>query len=122
MITLSTPEFIRLRRRDLPKHPMSRTPLLRIDECARAAADAANVSIEDIFSPSRKSEFTWPRFMAYWLARVVTKHGAVTIGRRFGDRDHSTILGGIRRHEARMRYDDDWAALAKKLLSELEAA
>ena len=40
-----------------------------------------------------------------WLARALTRHGATTIGRAFGGRDHSTVAAARRGLERRMAAD-----------------
>lgn len=46
----------------------------------------------DIVSERRSKHIVMPRQIAMWLACVLTPFGTVRIGRRFGDRDHSTVM------------------------------
>ena len=53
------------------------------------------VSVKDMQSRSRKSQFTVPRQIAMYLSRKYTKESLAEIGRVF-QRDHSTVLHAIR--------------------------
>ncbi len=48
----------------------------------------------------RKNRFVKARYTAFWLCRNVLGMGVVDIGRKF-DRDHATIMHGIKRYEDR---------------------
>jgi chromosomal replication initiator protein len=46
-----------------------------------------------------------PRQCAFYLARYHTSFSFPQIGRRFGDRDHTTVLHGVRQIEKKMLAD-----------------
>lgn len=60
----------------------------------------------EIESSRRQSALVYPRQIAFFLARHHTHYSYPQIARRFGDRDHTTIMHGCRRIESRMK--DDW--------------
>ncbi|MCA6238081.1 MAG: chromosomal replication initiator protein DnaA, partial [Phenylobacterium sp.] len=53
-----------------------------------------------------------PRQAAMWIAKQITTRSLPDIGRRFGGRDHTTVLHAVRRIEA-LKQDD--AVLARDL-------
>jgi hypothetical protein len=55
------------------------------------------VGIADLLSERQERRFTHPRHVAIWLCRRLTHASLATIGRRFGNRDHSSIYRALRR-------------------------
>jgi Bacterial dnaA protein helix-turn-helix len=72
-----------------------------------AVAYYYNVTLVDMNSERRQQAIVLPRQIAYYLARHLTYKSLPEIGRRMGDRDHSTILHGCRKVEQLMRIDPD---------------
>lgn len=64
----------------------------------RAASEAFGVSPADIIGPSRRHDHVIPRFAAVWVSRK-RGYSLPQIGKRLGDRDHTTILSAERRAE-----------------------
>ncbi|WP_040610938.1 chromosomal replication initiator protein DnaA [Oceaniovalibus guishaninsula] len=67
-----------------------------IDEIQRKVADHYNIRISDLVGPKRTRIYSRPRQVAMFLAKEFTDRSLPEIGRRFGGRDHTTILHGIR--------------------------
>jgi len=59
-----------------------------------------NVSMRDMLSPRRLAGIVLPRHVAFYLAKIRTQKSLPDIGRRFGGRDHTTVLHGVRRVSA----------------------
>ncbi len=76
----------------------------------------------DMVTHRRTLSVVRPRQVAMYLARNMTPRTLPEIGRVFGDRDHSTILHGIRKIEALIPVDTDIATSVEKLKSELAHA
>jgi len=68
-----------------------------INTIQRTVCAHFNVSMRDLLSGRRLSSIVLPRHVAYYLAKTLTKKSLPDIGRRFGGRDHTTILHGVRR-------------------------
>ena len=66
----------------------------------------------DLISERRNRAIARPRQAAMWLAKQLTTRSLPDIGRRFGGRDHTTVLHAVRRIEA-LKADD--AQLARDL-------
>lgn len=60
------------------------------------------VSIEDIKSERRQKFIIPARHEAIWMVRSLTPWGLPKIGKFFGDRDHTTCLHAIRKHQAKV--------------------
>ena len=59
-----------------------------------------NVTVTDLISERRTANLVLPRKEAYWLCRQVTGRSLPEIGRLFGNRDHTTVLHGVRSYQA----------------------
>ena len=68
-----------------------------IKEIHKAVAHRWRISINDLISHRRVSEVVLPRQVLYVLCHLLTTKSYPEIGRRCGDRDHTTILHGVRK-------------------------
>lgn len=80
-----------------------------------------NISVEDITSKSRQSRFIQPRFIAMYLARRLTELTTTELGKDFGDRDHSTILNGIKKIEDDMDNNTELREIIDELFFDLKS-
>jgi hypothetical protein len=79
-----------------------------VGQVIREVAEQRGVHIRDILGPSRMRRFAWPRQEAMFEAYVQCPHASYpAIGRILGDRDHTTILHGVRAHCERSGIDYD---------------
>ena len=80
-------------------HELFTPPWKRI-ACEVAAKH--QVSMTDLFSARRDQMVVRARHEIFWRCRYETTMSLPQIGKRFGDRDHTTVLHGIRKHTQRM--------------------
>jgi chromosomal replication initiator protein len=78
---------------------------VRIDEIQRAVARHYSVSRADLLSSRRAANVVRPRQIAMYLAKTLTLRSLPEIGRRFGGRDHTTVLHAIRKIERLIAND-----------------
>jgi chromosomal replication initiator protein len=71
-----------------------------------------NVSRADLLSSRRTANVVRPRQVAMYLAKTLTLRSLPEIGRRFGGRDHTTVLHAVRKIENLVHTD---AALAEEI-------
>jgi chromosomal replication initiator protein len=76
-----------------------------IDEIQRKVAEHYNVRLADLIGPKRLRTIARPRQVAMYLAKQMTTRSLPEIGRRFGGRDHTTIMHGVRKIEELMTTD-----------------
>jgi chromosomal replication initiator protein len=91
-----------------PKH-------LRIDEVQIACARYYRVARNDIISARRTAAIVRPRQVGYYLSKSLTLKSLPEIGRRFGDRDHTSVLSGIRKITHLMKSDAQLAEDIKNI-------
>ena len=70
-----------------------------VDQIQKTVAEHYNLKQADLISERRARAVARPRQVAMWLAKQVTVRSLPDIGRRFGGRDHTTVLHAVRRIE-----------------------
>jgi len=85
---------------------------VRIEDIQRIVARQYNVSRADLLSSRRTANVVRPRQVAMYLAKVLTLRSLPEIGRRFGGRDHTTVLHAVRKIENLVGND---SALAEEI-------
>jgi len=71
-----------------------------IEDIQRKTAEYYKLDVRDFHSPQRARRVARPRQVAMYLSRKLTTRSLPEIGRRFGGRDHTTVLHACRRVEA----------------------
>ena len=92
---------------------------ITVDEIQKATAEHFALKQADLLSERRTRAVARPRQLAMFLAKTLTTRSYPDIGRRFGGRDHTTVLHAVRRIEA-LRAEDpaiaaDIEAVTRKL-------
>ncbi|NJM82037.1 MAG: chromosomal replication initiator protein DnaA [Tabrizicola sp.] len=82
---------------------------LSIEEIQRKVAEHYNIRLSDMIGPKRLRNIARPRQVAMYLAKQLTLRSLPEIGRRFGGRDHTTIMHGVRKIEELMAIDSQLA-------------
>lgn len=94
---------------------------VKIEDIQKLVASRYNVSRSDILSERRTAAVVRPRQIAMYLSKVLTLRSLPEIGRRFGGRDHTTVLHAVRKIEKALGEDhalSDEVELLKRMLQE----
>jgi chromosomal replication initiator protein len=94
---------------------------VKIEDIQRVVARHYNVSKADLLSSRRTRTIVRPRQIAMYLAKVLTPRSLPEIGRRFGGRDHTTVLHAVRKIEGMIQGDNtlaDEIEMLKRLIDE----
>jgi chromosomal replication initiator protein len=90
-----------------------------VDDIQKATAEHFGLKQADLISERRNRAIARPRQAAMWLAKQMTTRSLPDIGRRFGGRDHTTVLHAVRRIEELKAADPqltrDLETLTRKL-------
>jgi chromosomal replication initiator protein len=92
---------------------------VRIDDILRTVSKHYGVNRGDLLSGRRNRSIVRPRQIGMYLAKLLTSRSLPEIGRRFGNRDHTTVLHAIRKIEQLMSDDNqlrEEIELLKRLL------
>ena len=79
---------------------------VKIEDILKIIGRHYNVARSDLLSPRRSRSVVVPRQIGMYLAKKLTPRSLPEIGRRFGGRDHSTVLHAVRKIEELLRSDD----------------
>ncbi len=92
---------------------------ITVDEIQKTVAEHFQMKQADLLSERRTRAIARPRQIAMYLCKQHTTRSYPDIGRRFGGRDHTTVLHGVRKIEELLTQDDqiarDVEALTRKL-------
>jgi chromosomal replication initiator protein len=92
-----------------------------IDEILRKVADHYNLRMSDLLSARRARQVARPRQVAMYLAKTLTSRSLPDIGRRFGGRDHTTVIHAVKKIEELKATDSQIAEDVELLRRMLEA-
>jgi chromosomal replication initiator protein len=92
-----------------------------IDEIIRKVADHYTLRMSDLLSARRARSVARPRQVAMYLAKTLTSRSLPEIGRRFGGRDHTTVIHAVRKIEELKKTDSQVAEDVELLRRMLEA-
>lgn len=93
---------------------------VKIEEIQRIVARHYNVSRGDLLSSRRTANVVRPRQVAMYLAKTLTLRSLPEIGRRFGGRDHTTVLHAVRKIEHLVGNDTSLADEIESLKRQLQ--
>ena len=80
---------------------------VRIEDILRIVSRHYKVPRNDLLSSRRSRDVVRPRQIAMYLAKSLTSRSLPEIGRRFGGRDHTTVLHSVRKVEQMMKDDSE---------------
>jgi len=94
---------------------------ITIEEIQRRVAEHYNIRLSDLLGPKRVRTYARPRQVAMYLCKQLTSRSLPEIGRRFGGRDHTTVMHGVKRVEELKVQDGQIAEDLEMLRRTLEA-
>lgn len=95
---------------------------VRIEDIQKVVARQFNVPRNDMLSNRRTRQIVRPRQIAMYLSKTMTPRSLPEIGRRFGGKDHTTVLHAVRKVEEQIGQDTKFAReieLLKRLILEV---
>lgn len=94
---------------------------ISIEGIQKQVAEHFNIRVTDMFSARRSRQIVRPRQIAMFLAKNLTSLSYPEIGRRFGNRDHTTIMHAVRKVEELINSDAEIAddvSLLKSMIAD----
>ena len=93
---------------------------INVEFIQNLVASHFNLNIQELLSPRRSRSLARPRQIAMYLAKQHTTNSLPDIGRKFSNRDHTTVIHAVKKIDELIKRDSDIresvAALKKKLL------
>ena len=97
----------------------SRDARQTIDRILRLSADTFGFTVDEILSHDRRPALASARQVAMYLAREHTGETLPAIGRRFGGRNHTTVMHACRRTADRLAQDPEFFESVRRLTDDL---
>ena len=94
---------------------------ITVEEIQRKVSEHYNIRLSDMIGPKRLRTYARPRQIAMFLSKQLTSRSLPEIGRRFGGRDHTAVMHGVRRIEELRAQDGQIAEDLEMLRRALEA-
>ncbi len=99
--------------------PVRSEKRVTVDDIQKAVAHYFDITVEDLHSKRRTKTVVRPRHIAMYLAKTLTTRSLPDIGRRFGGRDHSTVIHAVNKITDQLSSDavlsEDIEALRRRL-------
>ncbi len=94
---------------------------ITIDMVIKEVCSHFSVTISDIRSNKRIRSIIQPRQVAMYLARKMTDSSLVSIGEKFGGKDHATVLHSIRKIESELNVKKELKSTVEKIVQKLKS-
>ena len=78
-----------------------------IDQIQKKVAEHYNIRLTDMHSPRRSRSLARPRQIAMYLAKQHTTNSLPDIGRKFSNRDHTTVIHAVKKIEELIKKDNE---------------
>ncbi|GHF61717.1 chromosomal replication initiator protein DnaA [Seohaeicola zhoushanensis] len=91
-----------------------------VEEIQRKVSEYYTIRLSDMIGPKRLRSYARPRQVAMYLCKQLTTRSLPEIGRRFGGRDHTTVMHGVRRIEELKESDSQMAEDIENLRRQLD--
>jgi chromosomal replication initiator protein len=98
-----TPELASRVLAHVGRHPGPAEP--GIDEVITTTAREFGIEVKELLAKTRRPTAVTARQVAMYLSRKLTGHSLLEIGRRFGGRDHTTVLHAVEKIESRLESE-----------------
>jgi chromosomal replication initiator protein len=100
--------------------PSADSSRVRVDDILKVVGRHYNVARTDLLSPRRARNIVMARQVGMYLAKKLTPRSLPEIGRRFGGKDHSTVLHAVRKIEGLLATDERLAREVAQLIRLIE--
>jgi len=92
---------------------------ITVARCIKIVGSRYGIWDHILLADDRRSECVRARWVLFYVVRVVKKWSYPEIGRRLGDRDHSTVLNGCRKTIAKMQKNPAFKDEVEGLINEV---
>lgn len=106
--------------KDIISDESSSAPM-SIDKIQEVVSNHYHIQVKDLKSNKRTKNIVFPRHLAMYIARKMTENSTTEIGKKFGNRDHTTVMYACK--IIRKKLDDDpyFNSLLNKIISKIKA-
>ncbi len=92
---------------------------ISIEDIQRIVSSYFNIKLNDLKSPRRSKNLSFPRQIGMYLCRSLTKSSFPEIGIRFGGKDHATVIHAVRKIEKLIAHDEKMRVIIEDIKSNI---
>ena len=89
------------------KDAFSQTKVITVDKIQNVVSNFFNIALSEMLSQRRSRPLARPRQVAMYLAKKMTTRSLPEIGRRFANRDHTTVIHAVKTITRLSEQDDE---------------
>ena len=93
--------------KNILKDVFNQIKVITVDKIQNVVANYFNISLQDMLSQRRSRPLARPRQIAMFLAKKMTSRSLPEIGRRFANRDHTTVIHAVKTINRLSDQDDE---------------
>lgn len=98
----------------------SNEKVITIEDIQRKIAEKYNIKFSDMYSGRRLRAISRPRQIAMYIAKLLTSKSLSEIGRKFGGKDHTTVIHAVKAVEILIERDREFAEDVRLLIKVIE--
>ncbi|NRA74167.1 MAG: chromosomal replication initiator protein DnaA [Rickettsiales bacterium] len=98
----------------------SNEKIITIEDIQRKVAERYNIKFSDMSSNKRLRTIARPRQMAMYLSKILTNRSLAEVGRKFGGKDHTTVIHAVKKIESLIEENKEFAEDINLLIKVVE--
>ena len=103
--------------KNILKDVFNQTRVITVDKIQNVVSNFFNIALSEMLSQRRSRPLARPRQIAMYLAKKMTSRSLPEIGRRFANRDHTTVIHAVKTITRLSEQDDEM----KKNISQIKS-
>ena len=93
---------------------------ITIEEVQKKVAERYNLKVSDMYSSKRARNVARPRQVAMYLSKNLTIYSLAEIGKKFGGKDHTTVMHAIKKVDLLLKSDKEFSEDVRLLMKVLQ--
>tara|TARA_A100001015_G_scaffold312385_1_gene417486 strand:+ start:1143 stop:2549 length:1407 start_codon:yes stop_codon:yes gene_type:complete len=93
---------------------------ITVEEVQKKVAERHNLKVSDMYSSKRSRNIARPRQIAMYLSKTLTSHSLADIGKKFGGKDHTTVMHAVKKIETLLKENNEVAEDVRLLIKVLQ--
>lgn len=93
---------------------------ITIEEVQKKVAERYNLKVSDMYSSKRSRNIARPRQIAMYLSKALTSHSLADIGKKFGGKDHTTVMHAVKKVEDLLKDNKEVAEDVRLLMKVIQ--
>jgi chromosomal replication initiator protein len=93
---------------------------ITIEEVQKKVAERYNLKVSDMYSSKRSRNIARPRQIAMYLSKSLTSHSLAEIGKKFGGKDHTTVMHAVKKVEGLLKDNKEVSEEVRLLMKVMQ--